>query len=485
MLPDDVLLGVFDFCADEDEISKKEIEAWQTLVHVCRRWRCVVFGSPRRLGLRLVCRGNTPARDTLDVWPALPLVIQSGWIENVDNIVAVLEHSNRVCRIELSMTSSLDLEPVLAAMQVPFPELTHLFLWSDDGTRVLPDSFLGGSGPRLRSISFHRLPFPGLPNLLLSATHLANLDLFNIPHSGYFSPEIMATVLSTLTSLQSLWLGFESPRSCPDHASRRPPLQTCLILPALELFSFKGVTEYLEDFVARIDAPRLHSFDITFFNQIVFDTPQLVQFISRTPTLKLLGNASLTFDAGAARIELGPREIGYESLEWIQVKVPCEELDWQISSLEQICTLCLPSLSMLEDLYISKHEYGTRKPHWQDNIDNALWLELLHPFTGVKNLYLSEEFARRIVPALKELVEGRATEVLPTLQNIFLEGLEPSGTVQEGIGQLVATRQVTGHPVTVSRWDRGFPDSDLDRRKDKDKVPRGRRLINALRLLPR
>ena len=67
-------------------------------------------------------------------------------------------------------------------------------------------------------------------------------------------------------------------------------------------------------------------------------------------------------------------------------------------------------------------EHGTWQPHWQDSVDNALWLELLHPFTGVKNLYLSEEFARRIVPALKELVEGRMTEVLPTKGYYFLGG---------------------------------------------------------------
>jgi hypothetical protein len=490
MLPDDVLLGIFDFCADEHEVLKEEIESWQTLVHVCRQWRGVVFGSPRRLNLRLVYEPNTPARDALDVWPALPLVIQcfAGiGIENVDNIVAVLKHSNRVCRINLLKVSRSDFENISTAMQAPFPELTHLWVTSNDETvPVLSESFLGGSGPRLRFISFHGIPFPGLPKLVLSATHLVDLRLYDIPHSGYFLPETMVTALSTLTSLQFLWLGFESPRSCPDQASRRPPLPTRLVLPVLKQFSFKGVGEYLEDFVARINAPRLSQLYMTFFNQIIFDTPQLVQFISRTPTLKLPENARVIFDAGAARVELRSRATGYKSLE---VNVPCKELDWQISALEQICTLCLPPLSMLEDLYISEH--GTWQPHWQDNIENTLWLELLHPFTGVKNLYLSEEFARRIVPALKELVEGRMTEVLPTLQNIFLQGVEPSGPVQEGIGQFVATRQVTSHPVAVSRWDRSSPSdslsdsdwTDSDRRKDK--VSRGRRLINALRLLPR
>ena len=218
MLPDDVLLAVFiDFCADEDELFKKEIETWQTLVHVCRRWQCVVFGSPRRLNLQLVCGAKTPARDTLDVWPALPLVIQCFpgiGIENVDNIVAILEHSNRVRRINLLKVSRSDFENISAAMQVPFPELTHLDLWSYDEMRVLPDSFLGGFAPCLRFLEFDGIPFPGLPNLLLSATHLVGLNLVRIPHSGYFSPETMATALSKLTSLQSLSLEFESPRSC-------------------------------------------------------------------------------------------------------------------------------------------------------------------------------------------------------------------------------------------------------------------------------
>jgi hypothetical protein len=62
------------------------------------------------------------------------------------------------------------------------------------------------------------------------------------------------------------------------------------------------------------------------------------------------------------------------------------------------------------------------------------------------------EFAHRIVPALQDLVGTGATEVLPTVHNIFLEGLQPSGPIQEAIGKFVATRQVTSHPITVSRW---------------------------------
>ena len=101
-LPDDVLLEIFDFCANEDQSTKKGMEAWQPLVHVCRRWRNVVFSSPRRLKLQLLCTSKTPVRDTLDVWPPLPLVIQSSQTEHMDNIVVALAHRDSVDNIELN-----------------------------------------------------------------------------------------------------------------------------------------------------------------------------------------------------------------------------------------------------------------------------------------------------------------------------------------------------------------------------------------------
>jgi hypothetical protein len=69
VLPDDVLLGVFDIyvITNPSFHGKMGIEAWQSLVHVCQRWRSLVFLSPRRLNLRLFCTPKTPARDTLDI----------------------------------------------------------------------------------------------------------------------------------------------------------------------------------------------------------------------------------------------------------------------------------------------------------------------------------------------------------------------------------------------------------------------------------
>ena len=466
MFPDDVLLEIFHFHVNQPwnkyEDEEDQMRAWQSLVHVCRRWRSVVFGSPRRLKLRLVYKANNHSRDTVDVWPALPLVIR-GFDNDTgcsENFVALLECSDlvrRISRIDLWSFSSSRLEDISEAMQVPFPELTYLNLHHYDLTKpVLPlsDSFLGGSAPRLRSLDLNHIPYPGLPKLLLSATHLTSLHLDRIPHSGYIPPEAMVACLSTLTSLEWLSLGFQSPPPRSDWGSRRPLPQTRTVLPVLYYFMFKGVCEYLEYLVARIDAPRLRRLNITLFNDIVFDTPQLIRFISHTPTFEAFDKASVVFWDHAARITLSrahklPNEM-------FRVGISCTELDWQLSFLEQVCTSSLPPLSTLEDLYMEGPQ-GRPWPQledWKGTIDYAQWLELLHPFTAVKNLYLSKDLAPCVVPALQELVAGRTAEVFPNLQNIFLEELQESGPVQEGIGKFVATRQVTSHPITVSRWDR-------------------------------
>ena len=462
MLPDDSLLEIFGFYMEDDRAIyvRSKMDAWQTLVHVCRRWRSIVFGSPRRLNLQLYCTARTLVRDTLGVWPALPLAIEDSdcQTKGVDNIIALLKRSDLVCRITEIRLSEVHLEDISEAMEVPFPELTDLMLrHSVDETKPVSDSFLGGSAPRLQFLNLDRIPFPGLPKLLSSATNLTDFYLSSIPHSGYISPEAMVACLSLLTSLDRLSLGFQSPQSRPDRESRRPPPSTRTLLPVLTHFWFRGISEYLEDLVSRVDAPRLNFLDITFFNDIVFDTPQFAQFISRTPTLEAFDNAGVALWDYHATVELSSKTSGDRK---IIVGISCGELDWQFSFLEQVCTSSLPPLSALEGLYITNHR---SLRYWGGDIDNSSWLELLHPFSTVKNLYLSEAIAPRTVRALQELVVGRVTEVLPTLQNVFIEELQPLGPVQEAVEKFVAARQATSHSIAVSLWDRGSSQSQVPR----------------------
>ena len=214
------------------------------------------------------------------------------------------------------------------------------------------------------------------------------LSIFAFRISGYFSPDVMVTALSVLSSLRSLDFEFQSPRSHPDHASRRPPPPTRTILSVLTRFSFGGLNEYLDDLVARINAPRVNDLSIDFFNDIVFDTPQSNQFISRTLTLEALENAHVVFRDYAASVNISSQTYEKRSL---KVGISRRALDRQVSSLEQVCTSCLPPLSSTEDLYI--HPDPDSRPHWQDNIENSLWLGLLHPFGTVKNITYPRNFA--------------------------------------------------------------------------------------------
>ena len=446
-LPDDVLLEIFDFYLD-----KALIEAWHTLVHVCRKWRNVVFGSPQRLELRLHCTESTPVRETLDAWPLLPIVVLGYGYEEwgADNIIAALEHNDRIPQMELFDFPGSQMEKVLAEMQQPFPALKYLHLQSRGGTvPAVPDSFLGGSAPRLQEFSLEGIPIPRLPKLLMSATRLVELKLQKIPYSGYFSPEAMVTCLSMLFQLEKLSISFESPQRRPDRKSRHLPPQTRTLLPVLTHLRFDGVSEYLDDLVAQIDAPLLDNLDIAFFYQLIFDTPCLTQFISRTPKFKLTAHdeAHVKFSDWAAWVNTFDRAL--------TLAISCRHSDWQLSSLAQVCSSSLHQVFIpaVERLYILEERHLQVPPSWPDDIESSQWLELLHPFTAVKDLYISREFTPRISPTLDGLVEGGVTEVLPALQTLFLEEAPPSGPVQETIGKFVVARQLAGHPIAVSLWE--------------------------------
>ena len=192
-LADDVLLYVFDFYLAE----APEVEAWHALVHVCQRWRMLVFRSPRSLNLRIACTNKTQVEDMLDVWPALPIVLSGSCKSQtcLENVKAILEHRDRVSQIVLILTLELNDINILELLDVfeePFPELTVLELHSINAKAKTPDSifyrdrYLSGT-THLRSLSLTSIPIPGIPNFLLSSTDLVDLRLMGIPLSVFIS----------------------------------------------------------------------------------------------------------------------------------------------------------------------------------------------------------------------------------------------------------------------------------------------------------
>jgi hypothetical protein len=126
----------------------------------------------------------------------------------------------------------------------------------------------------------------------------------------------------------------------------------------------------------------------------------------------------------------------------------------------QLCRSSLPRslVSAVERLYTSEIVLpNTVRP----NDIESHWLELLHSFTTVKDLYLSRQVLPHIAPALQEELGERAADVLPALRNLFIEeirsvfvqGKLPSKPIQKRIQQFVNARQRASHPVDVSHCD--------------------------------
>jgi len=464
VLPDNVLLETFECYLGKDDPDEFDYDhnydGWQILVHVCRRWRSIVFASPRRLDLKLNCtRQRSVNSKTLEIWPELPIVIDATDLkskEDVATVIAALRHHNRVCQIYYFNEELQDplLEEFVAAIDEPFPALITLRLYSSaQNMPVLPDSFLGGSAPRLRYLDFEGIPYPSIGNLLSSTTNLVRLSLLYIPHSGYIAPEAIVPCLSMLPRLESLELGFKYPRSWDNRASRHPPPLTRVVFPTVTYLDFHGDIEYLEDVLSRIETPMLNQCIFSFFNQLVFDTPLLGHFIRRTETFMKEHAARVECLDSVIRIRLTEREqMAGDNTQARRLGISCNPLDWQLSALTQVLNSSLSSLSTLESLQIAVY-----RDNWQDEIEVIQWRELLHSCTAVKKVTLESEHSVRLVaPALQELSEERATEVLPVLENLVLdtEDWRPSGPVKEAIEQFIAARQLWGHPVTVHHWDR-------------------------------
>jgi hypothetical protein len=206
------------------------------------------------------------------------------------------------------------------------------------------------------------------------------------------------------------------------------------------------MSDYSEDFLARIDTPVLDQLHITFFMDLVFDIPHFKQFVGRAKRLSPSKAAKLWFDPRSIRLELDqPRGLSLE--------VRCNRIDWQLYSMALVCGQLLPFISSIGrfDLFwgdISLESQG------KDDMESTQFLEILQPFTTIRRLHVSKTLVPLIVPALKELIGESATEVLPNLRDLSLAAM--SGSIQEDIQPFIEAQRLSGQPVAVHRW-RGYP----------------------------
>ncbi|KAI0303309.1 hypothetical protein B0F90DRAFT_1924787 [Multifurca ochricompacta] len=348
--------------------------------------------------------------------------------------IAALEHPSRTYKIQLFLTNSL-FDKLAALKQQPFPALECFSLISHDGSELstLPSTILCESAPRLRVLFFGGIPLPMLPKFLLLTKDLVLLRLLRIPSTGYFSPESLITSLLGMTQLKLLYIEFASPSSRPNRRSV-PPLRRA-VLPTLTEFTFRGVSEYLEDVVAGIDAPALGYFHIKLFNQLIFDVPQLHQFISRVEKLRGFGKATLNSFENGVSITLS-QPGGMDTLELLSLWIACKPLDWQVSSMAEICNQSPTLFSRVGELRISKH---FPRPVRQEEIGVPEWLELFRPFTAVSSLHVSGSLEPLVAQVLEDAADGPVMEVLPALRLLDFGGSRDSAPIEK----FVTARQPT------------------------------------------
>jgi hypothetical protein len=443
MLCDDILLNIFRqyLCAAP--------QLWPILAHVCRRWQQLILRSPVGLQLRLYCTHGTPVLKALDYWPALPLVMNYGGSpmldppapEDSDNIIAALKQSDRVSSLRLTLTNSLLQK--LSTVSESFSELEELVLLSRDILQLtLPSAFRWGE--RLRTLHVTRITIPALPQLLSSSTDLVDLQLHEILDVGYFSPRVFADILSGTTHLQSLTLHFLSFPPRRNYVGLLPPGGHRVVLSALTCFKYRGISKYLDCLVERIDAPHLGDFDITFFSQPTMDASQLGHFIERIDMQTPLNKAEIQVLPHAISIFIKNPSTSMR----LRLQISCKQLDWQLSSMAQVCQQFSPFLLGVELLTFNTND----SPSGQSDVDGDQWLQLIRSFGGARTLFITGEFTTGILYALRPANEGNTsgTAIFPALRNLRV--WKP-GTLDwpywGGAHALITSRWLSNHPIEL------------------------------------
>ena len=399
------------------------------------------------LDLFLYFSNGTPIRN-LSCWPEFPIIMNYLHRFDEDDVMTLLKHPDRVRWICIGHLTSLQFGRVIALMQEPFPLLTHLEFYAPHGVDVsdvpaLPRGFLGGSAPCLQLVLFDGVPLSEFPASFLMSRDLASLHLNMIPMTGYISPEAILASLVVLTRLESLRMGFPFRNPYPEQRTgdRDPPIR--VVLPALNELALLCWREYMEDFVARLDTPRLDDLYTRLDERETLWLPQPL-FIARTETLRF-GRARIDFYDNSLQIEVD-REFDIPHEPRRPHLGISTSFDWACTHVSHLTHLVGRILAMFANL---RHFYirsGDDHPIWEDDIDNVEWLILFHQFATVRTLHLQGRLARQVARALEDVPEEVVTEVLPSLEVLLLEDEDgPVGSIE----QFLSLRQLFGRPIAV------------------------------------
>ena len=143
--------------------------------------------------------------------------------------------------------------------------------------------------------------------------------------------------------------------------------------------------------MARINAPRLGDIDITLFSQPTMDASQLGQFIEQIEMQMSLSQADVEISVHAISISF----TNSSNVTSLQLQISCQQLDWQLSCMAQVCDQFSPFLFCVNTIGIKM----TQSSSGQDDIGGEQWLELACSFDSASNFRVADKVPTEVLHA--------------------------------------------------------------------------------------
>jgi hypothetical protein len=382
--------------------------------------------------------------------PPLPLVIEYVAKEGItaedeEDAILALNQRARVRRVRLQMPAA-NLQKLIVAMDEEYPILEFLVIMlpvlDNSATFIFPETL---QAPHLRHLALRGFSLPIRSRLLTTAVSLVTLWLHMVHPSTYLHPNTLLQWISLMPQLETLVIFFKFPVPSRDVERQltHTPIMTTVILPNLHWFWFGGVSTYLEALVRRITAPRLEKLEISFFNQLTFSVPRLLQFMNTAENLRL-DRAEFGFDAERVHVLVYSRGAEMHAL---YINVGCWDVDWQVSSVAQIFNSLSQIFFTVEQLTLEHMEHS-RSSEEHNEVERTEWRKLLRSFSNVKTLRIDKGLVGQLSRCL-QLEDGELPlELLPELQELTYTG---SGDAGGGFTSFADARQNAGRPVILDR----------------------------------
>ncbi len=466
-LPNELLIEMFDFYLlrwqDVNHLWETGYQLeWFNLLHVCRKWRAVLFASSSRLGLSFVLtpkRGGNIKTIISRHFPPLPIVINynyqrrlttTGMTKDMSRLLCALKLPDRIRGIDLYASSTNgELAKFFKAMKCPFPALESLAIRNkDDQVLKIPAAFLKGTNLhlRLRSLKLRSICLTSISQLLSSATALTNLSLtIRTDHRQPPDMLLLLAQLQGLPLLRRLNLKISCSTEQPTEPKERFPLEK------LTSFHYHGCTAALNTLTMGFVAPSLQDIDISLDERSQTLPPpasHLPKFINDIRKHYRVVQMILERDffnfwllAPSKCIGHNPPRFKLRSFRYSNSNIQ----DWMMQISDEFSAV----LSTMEELSVISHCYG-------DKSEEVIpWCMFLEQFPCVKEFRLQGMNNLRIANALHQSDGGPNLAVLPALERLIISFQHDSYSSEwpsklAVFQPFVSARQQAGRPVKVS-----------------------------------